>query len=90
MEKGNWISRNYQIKKPAKFNTNFKRVQLRCDLAVMITIKSTKNLHLDMKENYDTPYLMTSRTSTDPLESEFNVIKGSIFFIQFLGAIYTI
>ena len=80
MEKGNWISRNYQKKKPAKFNTNFKRVQLRCDQAVMITIKSTKNLHRDMNENYDTPYLMTSRTSTDPLESEFNVIKGSIFF----------
>ena len=51
--------------------------RVRCTNAVRITISSTKNLHVDLRDNNGTPYLMTSGTSTDPLESDFNVIKGT-------------
>ena len=77
MEKCQWISRIYQRKKKKKFNANFQPARVRCTNAVRITISSTKNLHVDLRDNYGTPYLMTSRTSTDPLESDFNVIKGT-------------
>ena len=77
MDKCQWISRIYQKKKKKKFNANFQPARVRCTNAVKITITSTKNLHVDLRDNYGTPYLMTSRTSTDPLESDFNVIKGT-------------
>ena len=77
VDKCQWISRIYQKKKKKKFNANFQPARVRCTNAVKITITSTKNLHVDLRDNYGTPYLMTSRTSTDPLESDFNVIKGT-------------
>ena len=77
MEKCQWISRIYQKKKEKKFNANFQPARVRCTNAVRITISSTKNLHVDLRDNNGTPYLMTSCTSTDPLESDFNVIKGT-------------
>ena len=78
MQNCQWISRSYQQKTPKGNCKNFKPVSIKCTKGVMITINSTKNLHRDLKENYDTPYLMTSRTDTDPLESEFGVIRGTV------------
>ena len=47
----------------------------------MQTINATKMMHEDVKMNHGVNNMMTSRNSTDCLESEIGVIRGTLKYL---------
>ena len=42
-----------------------------------LTINAVKQLHRDLRTNYNMKYLMTSKVDQNPLENEFGCLRGS-------------
>ena len=45
-------------------------------IGAKLTINSVKQLHLDLKTNYNMKYLMTSRLDQNGLENEFGCLRA--------------